>query len=139
MLLNSEVWHSLTKVQINNLEIMDRRLLRKILNAHSKTSIEWLYFDTGQLDLNSLMKIGRLMYYWKVSNCNKSELIHCIYRGSATVWVRLIAADSKCISRTGIGRNKTCPTYTSFSLAYTKNGVGPCTSFGIGYTKTGIR
>ena len=34
VLLNSEVWHSLTKMQIENLEIIDRRLVRKILNAH---------------------------------------------------------------------------------------------------------
>ena len=47
--------------------------------------------------------------------------------------------NSKCISRTGIGRTKTCPPYTSFSLAYTKNGVRPYNSFGIGYTKIGIR
>ena len=100
MLLNSEVWHSLTKVQINNLEIMDRRLLRKILNAHSKTSLEWLYSDTGQLDLNSLIKIRRLMYYWEIPNRDKSELIHRIYTtqkisNSTGDWVRLVEADKK--------------------------------------------
>ena len=98
MLLNSEVWHSLTKVQINNLEIMDRRLLRKILNAHSKTSLEWLYSDTGQLDLNSLIKIRRLMYYWEILHRDKSELIHRIYTtqnisNSTGDWVRLVEAD----------------------------------------------
>ena len=98
MLLNSEVWHSLTKVQINNLEIMDRRLLRKILNAHSKTSLEWLYSDTGQLDLKSLIKIRRLMYYWEILHRDKSELIHRIYTtqkisNSTGDWVRLLEAD----------------------------------------------
>ena len=40
MLLNSEVWHSITKSQIDELEIIDRNLIRQILNAHSKTGIE---------------------------------------------------------------------------------------------------
>ena len=77
---------------------MDRRLLRKILNAHSKTSLEWLYSDTGQLDLNSLIKIRRLMYYWEILNRDKSELIHRIYTtqrisNSTGDWVRLVEAD----------------------------------------------
>ena len=32
VLLNSEVWHSLTKLQIESLEIVDRRLMRNIFN-----------------------------------------------------------------------------------------------------------
>ena len=48
MLLNSEVWHSLTKSQIEELEVIDRILLRNILNAHCKTSTKWLYSDCGK-------------------------------------------------------------------------------------------
>ena len=75
VLLNSEVWHSLTKNQVENLEIMDRRLIRKVLNAHCKTSLEWLYSDTGKLNLWSHIKIRRLMYFWEILNCDESELI----------------------------------------------------------------
>ena len=42
MLLNTEVWHSITKSQLEDLEVIDRILLRNILNAHSKTGLEWL-------------------------------------------------------------------------------------------------
>ena len=35
MLLNSEVWHSLTKLQIQEIEVLDNILLRHTLNAHS--------------------------------------------------------------------------------------------------------
>ena len=49
MLLNSEVWHGVTKSQIEEMEIIDRNLLRQILSAHSKTAIEWIYIDTGKL------------------------------------------------------------------------------------------
>ena len=45
MLLNSEVWHSLTKSQVEDLEIVDRALFRHILNARCKTGLDWIYAD----------------------------------------------------------------------------------------------
>ena len=57
VLLNSEVWHSMTKVQIDELEVTDKILLRNILQAHSKTGLEWIYADCGQLNLKALMQI----------------------------------------------------------------------------------
>ena len=45
MLLNSEVWHSVTKSQIEELEIVDRMLVRYTLNAHSKYVLEWTKED----------------------------------------------------------------------------------------------
>ena len=98
VLLNSEVWHSLTKIQIASLEIIDRRLMRKIFDAHSKTSLEWLYSDAGKLDLKSLIKIRRLMYLWEILHRDKSELIHRVYRAQRVSnnigdWVRLIDQD----------------------------------------------
>ena len=70
ILLNSEVWHSLTKYQVEELEKVDRILLRHTLNAHSKTPIEWLYADTGKLDIKSLIQIRRLMYLWHMMKGN---------------------------------------------------------------------
>ena len=70
ILLNSEVWHSLTQSQINELERIDKILLRHILNAHSKTGIEWLYFDTGKINLGNL---------WHVLSRDKTELIRRVY------------------------------------------------------------
>ena len=98
MLLNSEVWHSVTKAQVENLEIVDRILMRKIFNAHCKTSREWLYSDAGKLDLKSLIQIRRLMYLWEILNRDKSELITRIYTTQKLInstgdWVRLVDAD----------------------------------------------
>ena len=80
MLLNSEVWHSLTNNQIEQLEVLDRSLIRQLLGAHSKTAIEWLYIDTGKLDLKSLIKIRRIMYLWHILSRDKSELIRKFYK-----------------------------------------------------------
>ena len=98
VLLNSEVWHSLTKSQISSLEIIDRRLMRKFFDAHSKTSLEWLYSDAGKLDIKSLIKIRRLMYLWEILHRDKSELIYRVYRAQRVSnnigdWVRLIDQD----------------------------------------------
>ena len=98
MLLNSEVWCSLTKYQIEELEKVDRILIRHILNAHSKTSIEWLYAETGILNIKCLIQIGRLMYLWHILSRDKTELLRRVYETqkiSSNVgdWVRLVELD----------------------------------------------
>ena len=100
ILLNSEVWHSLTLSQVSELERIDKILLRHILNAHSKTGIEWLYFDTGKLNLGSLIKIRRLMYLWHVLSRDKTELIQRVYNtqkisNNTGDWFTLVEADKK--------------------------------------------
>ena len=62
ILLNSEVWHAMTKSQIEDLEMIDRILLRNILNAHSKTGLEWIYAECGKLTLKCIIQIRRMMY-----------------------------------------------------------------------------
>ena len=98
MLLNSEVWHSVTKSQIDEIEVIDRILLRHILNAHSKTAVEWLYADTGKLNIKSQIQVRRQMYLWHILSRDKTELIHRVYdtqRNSSSVgdFVRIIDAD----------------------------------------------
>ena len=98
VLLNSEVWHSLTKSQIEDLEVIDRILLRDILKAHCKTGLEWIYADTGKLNLRSLIQIRRLMYLWHINSRDESELINRIYSTqiisqSVGDWVKHVAAD----------------------------------------------
>ena len=100
MLLNAEVWHSVTKSQIEELEILDRNLLRQILDAHSKTAIEWIYMDTGKLKFRYLIRIRRLMYLWHILNRNNSELIRRIYEAQKLSnntgdWIKLVEADKK--------------------------------------------
>ena len=80
ILLNSEVWHSVTKSQLEQLEVIDRMLLRQVLSAYSKTGLEWIMSDTGKLDLRSLIQIRRLMYLWHLRD--ESELIRRIYTTS---------------------------------------------------------
>ena len=100
MLLNSEVWHSITKSQIEEMEVIDKMLLRNILSAHSKTGIEWLYSDCGALDIKNRIMIRRLMYLWHILSRDNTELIRRIYNTQSISnnigdWVRLVQADKK--------------------------------------------
>ena len=79
MLLNSEVWHAVTKNQIEDLDKIDRILLRHILNAHCKTGLKWMYTDTGKFYLKSLVQIRRLMFLWHILSKDKTESIRRIY------------------------------------------------------------
>ena len=98
VLLNSEVWHSVTKVQIEDLEVIDKILLRNILQAHSKTGLEWIDADCGKLNLKALMQIRRLMYLWHVLSRDEDELISrvcTVQTNSNNIgdWVRLVQSD----------------------------------------------
>ena len=99
-LLNSEVWNSVTKNQVDQLETLDKKLLRQILGAHSKTGIEWLYVETGKFNIKSLIQIRRLMYLWHILNRTESELIRRIYEtqklnNNIGDWIRLVESDKK--------------------------------------------
>ena len=98
VLLNSEVWHSVTKAQVEELEVVDRMLMRHLLNAHCKTGIEWLMADTGKINLKSLIQIRRLMHLWHILSRDENEMISRIYNSqkvsnSVGDWVRLVEAD----------------------------------------------
>ena len=98
MLLNCEVWHSLTKAQIEKLESIDRILFRNILDAHSKTGVEWFYSETGKMPLRFLIQYRRLMYLWHIVNRDKSELIYRVYeaqKNSPVIgdWCNLVESD----------------------------------------------
>ena len=51
ILCNSESWHSILKKHIEELEIMDRSLVRYITGAHAKAHNEFLYLETGVLNI----------------------------------------------------------------------------------------
>ena len=118
VLLNSEVWHSLTDKQVSQLENIDKTYLRRILNSHSKVAIECLFLETGLLPYKYEIITRRCMYWWKLVNCEKSELIHRVYDSQRIAscqgdWVRLLDSNKKALGITlgddelkDISRNK---------------------------------
>ena len=62
ILCNSEAWHTITNKHIKGLEIVDRSLLKYILNAHSKVQNKCLYLETGALQIREIFMSRRCLY-----------------------------------------------------------------------------
>ena len=62
ILTNSEVCHSITNQNIEDLEVMDQMLLCYIVGAHSKVQTEFLYLETGTTPLKQVITSRRLFY-----------------------------------------------------------------------------
>ena len=52
LLFSSEAWYNVTQKQIQDLEMADETLLRKIFAAHSKTPKELLYTESGNVPVS---------------------------------------------------------------------------------------
>ena len=61
MLYNSEVWHSVSEEEFRMLETVDEYLLRALVDGHSKTSLEFLYLESGALPIRYIISSRRLM------------------------------------------------------------------------------
>ena len=48
---------------MEELEVMDRSLLQYIIGAHSKTQNEFLYLETGLLNIEKVISNWRMMYF----------------------------------------------------------------------------
>ena len=64
---------------VQSLEKMDLCLLRKVLNAHSKTASEAVFLELGRYPLSYVLSKRRLMYLWHVLHRDTDELIRKIY------------------------------------------------------------
>ena len=47
ILYNSEAWHGLTEIHVENLSNVDCKLMRFLLSSHAKIPSEFLYLETG--------------------------------------------------------------------------------------------
>ena len=98
ILCNSEAWHNITKKHIEELEIMDRSLLKYILNAHSKVQNEFLYLETGVLGIKQIITSRRCLYLHTLLQRNDEELTKRIYIAQKKNplkgdWIELIQKD----------------------------------------------
>merc|ERR1719318_1737740 len=77
---NSEIWHNVKLSHVQRLEKLDMQLLRKIVNAHSKTASEALFFELGKLPLRFTLSKRRLMYLWQILHRDTDELTWKVYQ-----------------------------------------------------------
>ena len=74
ILFNSEIWHSVTAQEIQQLEKIDNMLLRYLLGCPAKTATEFLYLETGSVPLRYIIASRRLNYLHTVVSRHKDEV-----------------------------------------------------------------
>ena len=75
MLTSSEAWYGLKKKEIEELEDVDKNLLRNILDAPQGSCIESLYLELGLIPISILIKARRINYYHYLVNLEKNEML----------------------------------------------------------------
>ena len=99
-LFNSEVWYSLNKSDLRDLEILDHKILRTILGAHSKVPTEQLYLETGSLPISHEITVRRLSYLQIILKKHENEIVRKVYTAQKEEackgdWVKLVESDFK--------------------------------------------
>ena len=61
-LFNSEVLCAFSDSDLEVLEVLDRKIFRLILGAHSKAASEMLYLETGVIPICHVLAVRRLCY-----------------------------------------------------------------------------
>ena len=79
MLLNSEAWIGLTKDNVENLELVDEMLLRRILETPSSTPKPALYLELGCIPIRFIIMKRRLMYLHYLLNLKGEEMLSKVF------------------------------------------------------------
>ena len=83
ILTNCEVWYGLSKEDTNELEILDRMLLRSFLKTPISTPTESLYLELGIVDIETTIKARRLNYLHYLCTRKENEMI---FKFFSTQW-----------------------------------------------------
>ena len=78
VLFNSEAWPGLTSTHIARLQVVDNALLREITSSHANIATEFLYLETGTLQISYIITSRRLNYLKHILNRNENDLIRRI-------------------------------------------------------------
>lgn len=81
VLTNSEVWYRVTKADLEELELLDRSLLKRIFCAPSSTPNAALYLETGCMTIGTTLKARRANYLHYLVKLPEEEMLsrffHC--------------------------------------------------------------
>jgi hypothetical protein len=80
ILSNSDVWYSVTKTKVEELESVDRLLLRRILSVPESTCTEALYLETGCVNIGTILKGKRIKYLHYLVNHDKNSTLYKFFK-----------------------------------------------------------
>ena len=86
------------QIDLEVLEVLDRKILRLILGAHRKVPSEMLYLETGVLPIRHVVALRRLCYLKNILNRNENEIVKQVYEAQRKNpckgdWVNMIKTD----------------------------------------------
>ena len=80
ILCSIESVYGLNKTHIEQLELCDKILMKKMFNSVSTTPIEAYYLETNTLPLRFVVLARRVMYYWGILQKSDTELVKQVFR-----------------------------------------------------------
>ena len=80
ILTNAEVWYGLRKNEIDELEEVDKFLLRRILGAPESSCIESLYLELGVLPIRIIIKARRVKYLHYLTRLNENQMLAKVFK-----------------------------------------------------------
>ena len=100
ILTNSEVWYRLTNDDLNELEKIDRTLLKRICILPSSTPSAALYLELGCMRVSTIIKARRLNYLHYLAKLNKSDMLYKFFwcqwlSEQKDDWVNVVRKDLK--------------------------------------------
>ena len=103
LFVNIEVWHNVLKKDIDSLVDLDKYLMKKILNVHSKAPIELLYLETSAIPLNFILAGRSINYLHNILIKDSNELVRRVYIAQKQNpqkgdWCKLLQDDMKLLS-----------------------------------------
>ena len=79
ILTNCDVWYSLKKTEVDELEEVDKMLLRRILACPDSTCIESLYLELGLIPIHIMLKARRVIYLHYLATRDQSEMLYKVF------------------------------------------------------------
>ena len=100
ILTNAESWHGLTKAHVEQLESVDRLLLRQILCTPVSTPTEALFLELGILSIGTIIKTRRINCLHYLLKCDETEMVYKVFsvqwnRPVKNDWVLAVKQDLK--------------------------------------------
>ena len=75
IMTNSEVWYGVSKKQVEQLEQVDKLLLRKVLETPVSSPLEGIQLELGVTSIGTIMKARRINYLHYLLQTNENEML----------------------------------------------------------------
>ena len=80
ILFSAETWVNVTESSIEELEKIDKLLLKRIFNAPSSTSIKTMHLESGTIPIKFILKAKRIMYFHYLLQRGEDELVYKVLK-----------------------------------------------------------